>query len=426
MKRSWYSIEAKAGKDEIDLFIYDDIGIWGVSANEFVKELRDVDAKTINLRINSPGGSVFDGFAIYNALKKHDAKVVTHIESLAASIASIIALAGDEIQMADNAFYMIHNPLSGIYGDAEAMRQRAVMLDKITDSLIKTYTDKTGLAIAEIKQYMDDETWFNAEEAKEAGFIDSITDEEEVDAGFDLSIYNNVPQHVYNTLNGAKPSPRKLEQALREAGGLSKNAAKGFVAKGYKVIDDREDDQYGSQRDVIIEIENKTKGGKEMNRDELKEKHLETFNAVIAEGRKGFLSEDVIVKRVDEAIEAESTRVTALDKLSKDMPGNETLIASFKEDKTITAENAALQVIDANGQRLKAIAKDQETDAGGLEKIPGVDAGEGGGGIKSFEALVADYMLENKCKKSKAISAIASSHPKEHAAYIENQNKLKA
>ena len=426
MKRSWYSIEAKAGKDEIDLFIYDDIGIWGVSANEFVKELRDVDAKTINLRINSPGGSVFDGFAIYNALKKHDAKVVTHIESLAASIASIIALAGDEIQMADNAFYMIHNPLSGIYGDAEAMRQRAVMLDKITDSLIKTYTDKTGLAIAEIKQYMDDETWFNAEEAKEAGFIDSITDEEEVDAGFDLSIYNNVPQHVYNTLNGAKPSPRKLEQALREAGGLSKNAAKGFVAKGYKVIDDREDDQYGSQRDVIIEIESKTKWGKEMNRDELKEKHLETFNAVIAEGRKGFLSEDVIVKRVDEAIEAESTRVTALDKLSKDMPGNETLIASFKEDKTITAENAALQVIDANGQRLKAIAKDQETDAGGLEKIPGVDAGEGGGGIKSFEALVADYMLENKCKKSKAISAIASSHPKEHAAYIENQNKLKA
>ena len=427
MKRSWYSIGAKAGKDEIDLFIYDNIGIWGVSANEFVKELNDVDAKTINLRINSPGGSVFDGVAIYNALKKHDAKVITHIESLAASIASIIALAGDEIQMADNAFYMIHNPYTWAGGDAETMRKTAAMLDKITDSLIKTYTDKTGKAIAEIKQYMDDETWFNAEEAKEAGFIDSITDEEEVDAAFDLSIYNNVPQHVYNNLNNTNPSPRKLEHALREVGGLSKSAAKGFVAKGYKIIDHREDDQYGGRvRDVIIEIENKSKGGKEMTRDDLKNKFPDIFNAIIAEGKEGLLSEDVIAKRVEEAVKAEGDRVAALDKLSKDMPGNEKLIASLKEDKTITAEKAALQVIAANGERLKGIASAQAEDADGLEKVPGVDSGDGGEGPKSFEALVADYMLENKCKKSKAISAIAASHSKEHAAYIENQNKPSA
>ncbi len=80
-KRNWYSIDAKAGSKEADLFIYDTVGIWGVAANEFVKDLNALDVSTINLRINSPGGNVFDGVAIFNALKKHDAKVITHIEA---------------------------------------------------------------------------------------------------------------------------------------------------------------------------------------------------------------------------------------------------------------------------------------------------------------------------------------------------------
>ena len=421
-KRNWYSIEAKAGSKEADLFIYDTVGIWGVAANEFVKDLNSLDVSTINLRINSPGGNVFDGVAIYNALKKHDAKVITHIEALAASIASIIALAGDEVQIADNAFYMIHNPYTWAAGDAESMRKTANMLDKVTDSLIKTYTDKTGKSSAEIRQLMDDETWFNAEEAKEIGFADSITDEEDVDAAFDLSLYNNVPEQVLNTLNAKKPSPRKLEHALREVGGLSNSDAKAMVAKGYKVLDHREDEPGGSQRDVDI-INHKTTGGKVMTRDELKAQFPDTFNAIIAEGQKGFLSEDVIDARVEEAVKAENDRVIALDKLNADMPGHQVMIAKFKEDKEITAEKAALQIVAAHGEKLKGIAAQQESDAAGLEGIPNADGGVGTEGKKDFVVLVADYQTENKCSKGAAIKAIARSHKAEHKAYIKDANK---
>lgn len=422
-KRNWYLIEAKAGSKEADLFIYDTVGIWGVAANEFVKDLNALDVNTINLRINSPGGNVFDGVAIFNALKKHEAKVITHIEALAASIASIIALAGDEVQIADNAFYMIHNPYTWAAGDAESMRKTANMLDKVTDSLIKTYTDKTGKSSAEIRQLMDDETWFNAEEAKEIGFADSITDEENVDAAFDLSLYNNVPEQVLNTLNAKKPSPRKLEHALREVGGLSNSEAKALVAKGYKVLDHREDEPGGSQREVDIIIKNKTTGGKVMTRDKLKAEFPELFNAIIAEGQKGLLTEDVIATRVEEAVKAETDRIIALDKLSADMPGYEEMIAKFKEDKTITAEKASLQVVAAYGEKLKGIKAQQASDAEGLQDVTNADGGDGGVGNKDFVALVADYQTEHKCSKGAAIKAIARSHKAEHKAYIKDANK---
>ena len=421
-KRSWYSIEAKAGSKEADLFIYDTIGVWGVAANEFVKELNDLDVDTLNLRINSPGGNVFDGVAIFNALKKHDAKVITHIEALAASIASIIALAGDEILIADNAFYMIHNPYTWAAGDAESMRKTANMLDKVTDSLIKTYTDKTGKTSAEIKQLMDDETWFNAEEAKEIGFADSITDEEDIDAAFDLSLYSNVPEQVLNTLNAKKPSPRKLEHALREVGGLSNSDAKAVVAKGYKVLDHREDETGGSQREVDIIIKNKSQEGS-MDKIEFKEKHLDTFNAVVADAKKGLLTEEAVEERVQAAITAENERIIALDKLSADMPGHEAMIAKFKEDKEITAENAALQIVAAHGEKMKGVAAAQASDAAGLQDVPNADGGDGGEGNKGFVALVADYQTEHKCSKRAAIKAIARTHKQEHAAYVKAQNK---
>lgn len=422
--RSWYSIEAKAGNKEADVFIYDTVGIWGVAANDFVRDLNEIDAKTINLRINSPGGNVFDGVAIFNALKKHDAKVITHIEALAASIASIIALAGDEVQIADNAFYMIHNPYTWAVGDAASMRKTAGMLDKVTDSLIKTYTNKTGKSDSEIRQFMDDETWFTADEAKDAGFADIITDEEEVDAAFDLSVFNNVPQQVYNTLNAAKPSSRKLEHVLREAGGLSKADAKAVVAIGYNALDHRDDGKEESRREADGKPENKTQEEKGMNKDELKTKFPETFNAIATEAKEGLLSAADVAAKVEEGVTAESNRISALDKLSADMPGHETMIAGFKADRSISAAAAALQISAANGEKLKGIKAQQKKDAEGLEDVPGTDGGEGGGDTKNtFEALVADYATEHDCKKSVAIKAIARSNPKEHAEYIAAENK---
>lgn len=171
---TWFDIKAKA-EAEADVFLYDEIGGFGVNARDFISQIRASGAKKINLRINSPGGSVFDGLAIYNFLKEQD--VTVQVDGLAASIASVIAMAGKEVRIAGNGFLMIHNPWGGAMGDSEEMRQTADLLDKIRDSLVGTYAKKTGKDAETIKRWMDEETWFSAEEAKENGFVDTITDE---------------------------------------------------------------------------------------------------------------------------------------------------------------------------------------------------------------------------------------------------------
>lgn len=171
---TWFDIQAKAN-DEADIYLYDEIGGWGVNAKSFIDAVRATGAKRINLRINSPGGSVFDGIAIYNFLRGQD--VTVQIDGLAASISSIIALAGKTVRIAGNGFFMIHNPWGGAIGEADEMRQTADLLDKIRDSLVGTYAAKTGKDADTIKKWMDEETWFTGAEAKAAGFVDEVTDE---------------------------------------------------------------------------------------------------------------------------------------------------------------------------------------------------------------------------------------------------------
>lgn len=191
-------MQAKSG-DVLDIWIYDEIGGFGVTAKDFVESLKGhTNAKTINVHINSPGGDVFDGISIYNTLKKHSAKVITEIDGACLSIASIIALAGDEIKMASNALYMIHNPWAMAVGDAKEMRDMATRLDIVRDSLVSTYKDriKDHADIDTIISWLDNETWFTASEAKENGFVDEVTNELEMAAKFDLGKfhYKNIPK----------------------------------------------------------------------------------------------------------------------------------------------------------------------------------------------------------------------------------------
>jgi ATP-dependent Clp protease, protease subunit len=191
--RNWYEIK-NAASDSAEVFIYDDIGAgWfsdGVTAKGFISDLNAITASHIDLHLNSPGGSVFDGVAIYNALVRHQATVTTHIDGLAASIASIIALAGERVVMASNALFMIHNPWGGVQGEAADMRKMADVLDKIRETLANTYVQKTGMAIEDVYAALDAETWYTAEEALEAGFIDEIGVELQAAASFDLAAYN--------------------------------------------------------------------------------------------------------------------------------------------------------------------------------------------------------------------------------------------
>lgn len=173
---NWFAFKAESqgtGGKSVDVYIFDYIGSWEISARSFIEELKGLDADQINLHINSPGGSVFDGIAIQNSLKHHKAKVTVHIDGLAASIASIIALAGDEIRIAENAYVMIHNPASIVWGDARDMLKEAELLDKIADGLAGDYSRKMGITVAEARALMDEETWYLGQEAVDAGFADA-------------------------------------------------------------------------------------------------------------------------------------------------------------------------------------------------------------------------------------------------------------
>lgn len=188
------------GADATEINLYDEIGGWfGVNAKQFRETLDGISTPNIILNINSPGGDVFDGIAIYNDLLAHKANVVVRVTGLAASAASIIAMAGDRVEIAENAFLMIHNAWSFAVGDARVMSARANLLKKIDAGLAETYAARTGGDVEDIKHQMDEETWLTAAEAIEQGFADSTfdTDEsEEADAkaAFDLSPFKNVPR----------------------------------------------------------------------------------------------------------------------------------------------------------------------------------------------------------------------------------------
>jgi len=222
-------IEAK-GK-EATVYIYDEISWWGVDAAEFVKNLADVDADTIHLRINSPGGSVFDGMSIYNCLKQHKAKVITHIDGLAASISSVIALAGDEVVMGEGSFFMIHSPWSMIAGDSEDLRKEADLLDKVAGTISEIYQNKSGKDADEIDEMMRAETWLTGAEALENKFIDRVEASEKTQDKailFDLSVFANTPDDL---LDDPVPTVRGIEKALRDVG-LSQKQAKAILADG--------------------------------------------------------------------------------------------------------------------------------------------------------------------------------------------------
>jgi len=175
----WYAIsktENSASGDSVEVSIYDEIGFGGVTAKDFVAEVGKLKGQHIDLRVNSVGGSVIEGAAIYNALRRHKGGLTVHVDGLAASMASVIAMAGEEVLMADNAMLMIHNPWSMSVGDANDLRKEADVLDKLKKTLVNAYTRKTGMDSTEISSLMDAETWLDATQAVAMNFADGIED----------------------------------------------------------------------------------------------------------------------------------------------------------------------------------------------------------------------------------------------------------
>lgn len=267
-RANYREIENK--KDEDTIYLYGNIGGWfGIDHLEWIKELNAMSASTIHLRIDSDGGDVFAARAIKTAIMQHKAKVIAHIDSLAASAASFLAMGADEIEIVDGGFFMIHNASSlidilGFFNTddledliSDLSKEHELHL-KINKAIANDYAKRTGNDLEAISSWMNGETWFTAEEALENKFVDRIYDGEPVKGNHDLSIFNNVPTEIKlrqanqeNKDPKKDPTARDLEKALRDVG-ISQKQAKVILAEGLdgyqRDADDPEDPTPGKEK----------------------------------------------------------------------------------------------------------------------------------------------------------------------------------
>ncbi|MCW3766462.1 Clp protease ClpP [Paenarthrobacter sp. PAE-2] len=214
-RQPWYRMEAQSGSTA-DVFIYDAIDSWyGVDAAQFVQDIAALDVETINLYVNSPGGSVFDGVAIMNALRRHKAQVVATVDGLAASAASFIVQAADEVVMGFGSEMMIHDASAICWGNAAEMTETASILDQLSSTIAGIYAERAGGTADEWRDAMRAETWYSAEEAVAAGLADRVEarnrDEskdgtESSNSRFDLTVFahagrRNAPAPATATAN---------------------------------------------------------------------------------------------------------------------------------------------------------------------------------------------------------------------------------
>jgi|GEM_PF-1950797 ATP-dependent Clp endopeptidase proteolytic subunit ClpP len=199
----------------LNLYIYDVISVWGVSSADVAEALEDAGTvDRINLYVNSPGGSVFEGLAIHSLLRRNSATIDAYVDSLAASMASVIIMAADKITMMPGSFIMIHNPSGGVYGQAKDFAKYATLLDKLKASSLAIYAKRTKQDREELAKLMDDETWMGPEEAMAKGFADAIDEDgETATAMFDLSGFSHVPE----TLQHARKRGAAWSQEIAEA-----------------------------------------------------------------------------------------------------------------------------------------------------------------------------------------------------------------
>lgn len=187
-------LKVEDAADSSTVYLYDVIDpYFGIGAADFNKELAGLKGKQVHLRINSPGGDVFDARAMATAVAQHG-NVVAHIDGLAASAATYVALAANQVNMADGSFFMIHNAWTLGYGNKSDFAELVNLLDKIDQSIINDYAKKTGKTIEEISGWMSAETWFTAQEALDNGFVDAVTENNKVENKWNLSAYVNAPK----------------------------------------------------------------------------------------------------------------------------------------------------------------------------------------------------------------------------------------
>lgn len=322
----------KTSEKTATINIYGEIGesFWGdsTSATSFARELSSLgEVDELTVCINSPGGSVFDGLAIRSTLVNHPAKVSVRVEGWAASIASVIAMAGDEIEMALGSMMMIHNPLTFSVGESKDLRKMADVLDQVRDSLVDVYEERTGIDREEIIDMLDEETWMDAQTAVEKGFADRVEVDDVVNivASAEGLQVNGVPMpHFKNapvTFEQPKVAENPIENTLPPA------------PQAQQTNDEKGDD------DDVKTVE------------ELTNKYPDLVNEIAENARKD-----------------ERERMKNIEDIAK--PGFENLVAKAKyEEPSMTAESLAVQMIKEEKEAVENQMKDIHSDAAALNQV---------------------------------------------------------
>ena len=315
-----------------ELILYGSIGsdeYWDdISDKAFKQDIENLgDVENITLHINSPGGSVFSAVAIANTLKNHKAKITANIDGLAASAATIITSACDIVRMPKNALFMVHNPITFAYGNNQDMKKTVEMLDKVKDSIIETYLNKAKTDRETLSELMDNETWMNAETAKEYGFIDEILDENvEKEVVENKLIINNMAFDISKFKNFKEKKnqePRVINISVNSTGSPEEIADK--------------------FRDILNSTENQKNEGGNMTLEELKNKFPELCNQIFNEGK-----EAGITKERDRMREIDNWDVSNYSELVENAKYNEPVEASVlavnilnkqKEERTQKLQN---------------------------------------------------------------------------------------
>ena len=368
---SWYSMTATDETGEIYIYdaiadakYYDDDPV--VTAKSFIADLKALGrVKQIELRINSPGGSVFAAYAILSALQRSKAKVHVTIDGLAASAASVIAMSG-AVTMPENALLMIHNPVTSAWGDGATMRKAAEALDRVRDGIVAVYQAKTKLTAEELTAMMDEETWLTADEAKEKGFADEVTAAVPLAAHFDMTGFRNPPQAL--------------------------------VANLAPVIGATE------------------KGDTAMNLQELKEKHPGLVEEIRNEATANMIAKDAAEAAQNTA--AQEARADLLALVGSVLPE-----ASAKKINDIVASGVTAAQVQALGVKVEVDADAKaailaQLAATGQQPLGAVPAPEA---PKTFDAAVDAYRKANDCSRAAAVRAVARDNPELHQAYIDGQ-----
>lgn len=306
MNKYW-QVNNKAGSRRAEILIYEQIGKnwWdgsGVGAKDFITDLNGLDVDDIDIRINSLGGSVFEGTAIYNGLKAHKANIHVKIDGIAASIASVIAMAGDDIEIPENGMIMIHDPWMYAGGNADDMRAAADMLDKVKVGILSAYRGKTGKEDSALAEMMSAETWMTAKEAIEHGFADKMTGAIEAQANYDQEVlgrFRRVPGSLLNAgVSGAKSSAMEVH-----------NMAEKTPAKP----------------EITLEL--------------IRAEYPDIAKALIEEGNSA---------GIEEGAKAENSRIK--DVLAQSLPGHEAIINELAFDGKTSGPEAAVVVLQAENK----------------------------------------------------------------------------